>query len=56
MKPAYLLTKPDGSTVLLFSRDRAHGLAGHYGWTVRFLTALEARAHIRNALAIAKAA
>lgn len=51
MKPAYLLTKPDGSTVLLFNRERAHGLAGHYGWSVRFLTASEARAHIRATLA-----
>jgi hypothetical protein len=51
MKPAYLLTKQDGSTVLLFSRERAHGLAGHYGWSVRFLTWQQAQAHIRATLA-----
>jgi len=50
MKPAYLLTKQDGSTVLLFNRERAHGLAGHFGWSIRLLTASETQAHIRAAL------
>lgn len=56
MKTAYLLTKPDGSTVLLFNLGRARGLAVHFGWTMRPLSPIEARAHIRSALASAKAA
>lgn len=50
MKTGYLLTKSDGSTVLLFDRNRAMGLAGHYGWTVRELTPSQAAAHIRATL------
>jgi len=56
MKTSFLITKTDGSTALLFDRKRAHGLAGHYGWTVRQLTAAETKAHIQATLAAAKGA
>ena len=51
MKPGYLLTKADGSTVLLFDGKRAHGLAGHYGWTIKELSAVEAARFLRDELA-----
>lgn len=50
MNPAYLLTKPDGSTVLLFSATRARGLAAHFGWALVALTAEQGRQHILAAL------
>ncbi len=53
MKTGYLITKQDGSTVLLFNRDRAHGLAAHFGWSVKELSPAEASAHIRAAIASA---
>ena len=48
MKTAYLITKTDGATILLF--ERAHGIAGHFGWTVKQLTEAEAKAHIQETL------
>lgn len=45
MKTGYLITKTDGSTMLLFDYARAHGIAGHYGWTVRELSPVLAAAH-----------
>lgn len=51
-KPGYLVTKTDGSTALLFDRKRAHGLAGHHGWTVRELTPAQVAAHIASLDAI----
>jgi len=56
MKTAYLITKTSGDTVLLFDRARAHGIAGHYGWTVRQLSAVETKGRIRAALKFAKVA
>ncbi len=53
MRPGFLLTKADGSTVLLFNRDRAHGLAAHFGWSVKELSPAEAAAHNRKAIASA---
>lgn len=53
MKAGYLIKMTDGSEALLFDRARAHGLAGHHGWTVKNLTIEQTRAHI---LKIAKAA
>jgi hypothetical protein len=50
MKTAYLITKQDGSTVLLFDAARANGLARHYGWTVKVLSAAQATARIRSTL------
>ncbi len=56
MKPAYLITKASGATVLLFDRQRAHGLAAHYGWSVRELTPAEAKQHCVATLEKSKAA
>jgi hypothetical protein len=50
MKPGYLITMTDGKTALLFDYERAHGIAGHHGWTVRELSPAEAAEHCRAAL------
>lgn len=53
MKTGYLITKTSGATALLFDYKRAHRLAGHFGWTVKELTPIQAAAHIRATLALA---
>ncbi len=53
VKTGYLVTKSDGSTALLFDKARAHGIAGHHGWTVKALTESETREHVKNTLKLA---
>ncbi len=55
MKTGYLVTMTDGNTALLFDYKRAHGLAGHHGWTVKELTPSQAAEHCRQTLAKALA-
>ncbi len=45
----FKVTMPDGSVKMLLDRDRAHGLAGHFGGTVKPATRAEVLEFVRMA-------